>query len=349
MIQTIAYKEKTMTITYSKSIPRIGQGGLIIQTVSIDDRKVQIIFDCGTSSSKSNIQKEIRRINKNIDTYLIISHFHNDHVNCVDLIKHEKIRIRKVFIPKCDRLESALLASTTDNPVIAGFILSPGGFFEGAELITVDSDTGEQLDVIDESSSGESALINHTSTPRFAFPNESNFFWFIKFFVNKFALSGISPANKRFIASIKDIDDLLVNRTKLYSIYRDASPSNFNHTSMMAFTYLGFMEKGASIPIDFYPNRNSLIMCTGDIKISTQLISDAIQDHYNEQLCLISDVMLPHHGSDNYFNFIPFPHMIRAYAQTGPYRKYGHPGAVTQTLVEDFGAEFYNITSDGFY
>jgi hypothetical protein len=338
-----------MDLSYKKTIPRIGQGGFILQTVGINDSTVQIIFDCGTLSAKSIIEKEIMKIDKLTDAWLVISHLHDDHINCIPMLKAYGVKIKKIFLPNINHDEIILSAAMSDSPLISEFILNPNSIFPEANIVRIDPIDGTLIDDVS-SSENFQATIRHTSNIKVTGIQNSNTDWRIRFFVNKNVINKISEQGKRKLASIKTIDNLLDNQHELFDIYSAASKPNFNYSSMMAFVYLSEIHEDQEEILRWRPYCCCpLVMCTGDIKISSKKMSEEINHHYQHHLMIINDVVLPHHGSDGYFIYNPFPRITRAYSQTGPYAKYGHPGTLTESHIESLGAEFYNITSDGLH
>ncbi|QQS03890.1 MAG: MBL fold metallo-hydrolase [Fibrobacterota bacterium] len=329
---------------YSKRIPRIGQGGMIIQEIGLSGRTLRIIYDCGTKSDKSIIKTEIRRLEKSIETILIISHLHDDHINCIDILKLEKINITKVILPNMSEEEIRLCAATLDDPEIAGFVFRPEGYFSEARIIRIENsdESGVENPILSEMSGGEySHSRNFMALSEARMPS-----WAIRFYVNKAVYRDLKEAEKLLIGQTSTVEDVQEHKNELIDIYNRISGSNFNSSSMMAFLYPQFDPEYLLYCCCFFDCR-CLIMCSGDIKISNTKISDAIANHYEKQQHLITDVMLPHHGGDEYFKISPFPNMIRAYSQTGPSSIHKHPGQKTQMLLDSLNVEFYNITSNG--
>lgn len=329
---------------YSKRIPRIGQGGMIIQEIELSGRPLRVIYDCGTKCDKSIIKAEIRRLDKRIETILIISHLHDDHINCIDMLKLENINITKVILPHITDEELRLCVAAIEDPEIAGFAFRPEGYFSEARIITIEN-TDE--------SGGEDVALSELSSGRYS--HSKNFSvlsdgnepsWAIRFYVNTAVFRGLKKSEKLLIDKISTVEDVQTHKNELIDIYKRISGSNFNSSSMMAFLYPQFDDKLFYYCCCFFECR-CLIMCSGDIKISNTQISDDISKHYERQQHLIRDIMLPHHGSDEYFKISPFPNMVRAYSQTGPYSMYKHPGHKTQMYLDSLNVEFYNITSNG--
>lgn len=335
-----------LDMKYSKRIPRIGQGGMVVQRIELDGHQVQIIYDCGTSSDKVIITNEINKLDATIETILIISHFHDDHVNCVDILRNRRLNLTKVVIPHRTPEEITLAACISDDPEISGFIYSPGSYFKDATIIEIDDSEASIAEPLSLSSLSGGRYSHRASYP-LLFRDHIFPAWLIRFYVRNAVFNKLTPKDDAIVQSIKTIDDVLKNRDALFVIYSKIAKSNFNHSSMMAFIFPG--------PIDgkFFPYHccdfdcRSLVMCSGDLKISSKAIADKIRDHYTGLQHIITDIILPHHGGDEYFKCSPFDNLIRAYAQTGPYSVHKHPGIQTQNLLDSKTIEFYNITSDG--
>ena len=337
-------------INYNKKIPSIGQGGFIVQTINSEGKAIQIIYDCGTKSPKTKIISEIKKLNTQIDTILVISHFHADHINKVHELKANKVNVVKVIIPKIHKNEMILLASKCDEDLILKFVYDPKLLFEDASIVYVENDNENSQPIENERDesfqpSNLEGTINHNNSYSIIKGTSE---WLIKFYVDKHIFSSLVGADLKTVDAITTIDELLKQKTILREIYDRISKNDPNKTNMMMFVYPKYnrfynivMHHSKQHCLNRY--FSSLIMCTGDVKIDSTSKSLEIKNHFLDLIYLITDIMLPHHGSNDYFDFNPFDYLLRSYAQTEK-SKHGHPGNETIKKLELKSIEFYNIS-----
>ncbi|PCI28641.1 MAG: hypothetical protein COB67_05890 [SAR324 cluster bacterium] len=329
-------------INYSKKIPPIGQGGFIVQKIYIKNKETQIIYDCGTKSAEIKIISEIKKLNTQIDTILIISHFHADHINKISELKANMIKVVKVIIPKVHKNDLVLLASNCDDNLVSKFIYNPQLVFEHAEVVYIENNE-ENIPILENVrskgflTSNLNGTINHNSSCQ-VIDNDAQ--WLVRFYVDSHTYTGLTGAELKTVEAIDTIDDLIDQKVNLREIYDNISKKDPNKTNMMMFIYPNYNKYYHRYR---YRHTKSLIMCTGDMKIDSSDKALQIKNHFLDLIYLVTDMMLPHHGSNKYFDFNPFRCLIRAYAQTEKV-KHGHPGDDTIKKLELEGIEFYNIS-----
>jgi len=97
----------------------VGQG--LFYTGSLFGGEFNFVYDCGGKSSKAVklLINEYLKTTTTIDA-LFISHFHNDHINGIEYLKH-KCRIKELFIPyysnNTNYILVQLINSMTDSDV----------------------------------------------------------------------------------------------------------------------------------------------------------------------------------------------------------------------------------------
>ena len=138
-----------MNIHVKKTFYAIGQGCFYSEQIYIGNEVKTIVYDCGSDNPNSpkptRLDKEILTpVLPSID-YLVISHFHKDHVNGIEELK-KHCNIKNVIIPKIDILDIAFYLGS-DNTVVE-LLINPSSYFEGSQIITVNS-LNETTDIVD--------------------------------------------------------------------------------------------------------------------------------------------------------------------------------------------------------
>jgi len=114
----------------------VGQGIFYTGILNYENRKLSFVYDCGSStlnnSELSNrIKVFIKGLSKDTIDLLVVSHFHEDHINGLDILLNNK-RVKIVVIPYMSFIERILIATVygrrnTDNWYFE-FILDPVTF-----------------------------------------------------------------------------------------------------------------------------------------------------------------------------------------------------------------------------
>lgn len=74
---------------------KVGQGLFYSGNLSSN---YQFVFDCGTNNSKSLVQNEFSKLDNKVIDFVVISHLHKDHINCLqDLINN--FNVKKIYLP----------------------------------------------------------------------------------------------------------------------------------------------------------------------------------------------------------------------------------------------------------
>ena len=88
-----------MSCCLTRTFYGIGQGAFYCETFENDNKKLQVIYDCGSFNKKelySVIESDF--LDHKCDTVLFISHFHKDHINGIpELIK--KVQLKCIIFP----------------------------------------------------------------------------------------------------------------------------------------------------------------------------------------------------------------------------------------------------------
>jgi hypothetical protein len=170
----------------------------------------------------------------------------------------------------------------------------------------------------------------------------SDLYWAMKFWVDGDIYKNLKKLEIKEISSFEppDFKDES-KKDEIIKIYKELK-RDLNQTSMLMAT---FLVNGKNKPVGYFAANDDLaFVCTGDYPINTIEKKKDIMAHYKREQRLLHEMVVPHHGSNDYCEYIPFDFLKRAYAQNyPPYKNYQHPGAKTIKNLEDWGIEFINI------
>jgi hypothetical protein len=345
---------------FKRIIPHIGQGCCVEQKMSFNGESVRILFDCG--SKQVNLLKGyIDIMDADIPTILVLSHLHDDHINGIPyLVDHFKKgkngNIKKLILPNLHKNENiikifaaSIISSASDSGnsdsdinYLINFVFDPGRSRDFGEIIYVDIEAGESGSGVVSHKEAQYALTIHAGI----YPYD--IFWIMRLWVDRNIYLNLTSLEDAKISAFAASDFNNPKKSKaIIKLYhnllkKQEKELNFNKTSMIMATFLSnFKEK----PITYFcvnaPNIG--FVCTGDYPLDKKSGKE-IMKYYADQQYLLHEMMVPHHGSNDYCEFIPFDFIKRAYAQNyPPYKNYQHPGAKTIKNLEDWGIEFINV------
>lgn len=99
-----------MTMKMIRSFNPVGQGAFYTEQFLIGDKIYNFVFDCGSSTGKDVLKKEIDlnfKQNEEIEA-VFISHCHDDHINGLDTLL-KKCKVKKLFLPLIKEENKVLL------------------------------------------------------------------------------------------------------------------------------------------------------------------------------------------------------------------------------------------------
>ena len=123
-----------MKIKMQRVFYPVGQGGFYSESFSTENSKFNVVYDCGSVSK--GIDKVISNsVDKNEDIdILFISHFDNDHVNKIKILKNRVRKIKNVVMPLLSDENKCILLALyeslgKDYESSIEIISNPGVFF----------------------------------------------------------------------------------------------------------------------------------------------------------------------------------------------------------------------------
>lgn len=104
----------------------IGQGAFYTEEFSIDGKdEFTVVYDCGTYSGKKLVTDAIDSLGKNrVINILFISHFHQDHINCLEYLL-KNCDVKNIFIPLLHDEEKILVSLTCKSKFHKSLVIDP--------------------------------------------------------------------------------------------------------------------------------------------------------------------------------------------------------------------------------
>lgn len=310
----------------------VGQGAFYSETHRVDAGKnIVVVYDCG-SDNVSDLAREIDSFGFREIDYLVVSHFHRDHINGIPNLLKKGVRIKTVVIPKLTNAEKALYF--IESPKLNA-VYNPAVFFGTDRIIEVESTDGSQ-EALDAGERLPSPLSH--ATPLVINKKTD---WILKFYVDKAVFSALSAKEQ---ATLDAFDkNSIGDRKKVAEIKKIYAklPGNFNNTSMSM--YSGPAKCPSRLPLPAF--RQDGILLNGDANFSAPDKIDALIQHYNDQKNLVSVFGIPHHGSQHNMSqpLTDFSY-ARAVIQSGHLSKHGHPARSIINMHESAGISVQIIT-----
>lgn len=302
----------------------IGQGTFYSETHFLDDKKLTIVYDCGSTTSVDILKQEIRTSGIQEIDVLVLSHFHKDHFNGFKIIKDLKITVKRLIMPNLDNEDIVLYRYENDD--FYSFYSNPQSIFENCKVTKIffseereDDETPVNIETLDE-------RLSHNK--RVTMFNEYGFEWVIKFYVAK-SIYGqkITPADKETLSKI-DMNNFESDKDMIKDIYKKIS-KDLNLTSMCMYSGPYAIDFWVPRWCDYIFLRKDYIlgtMLTGDILLNDENRIYAFVKHYKNFLVFINCFQISHHGShENMIRVIDEFNLKKAFIQAGEFNKYGHP------------------------
>lgn len=342
----------------------IGQGAFYTEQFFDDNnnRIATVVYDCGSSTNKADIEREIRGAFEKDEEieYLFISHFHNDHINGIDELK-KRTHIKNVVIPlynDYDRLLYLATITTHDERVykkLAKLIINPKVFFNeetdtkqkhgrrdyDTKIIRIrpmnESSESFSNDVLDIKESGTvikmslQGTITHTPHAEWEYVPLNN---------NQRETSDAFKNECQQNLIIGDINQFIqdkTNRDRLKEIYKKVfGNKSLNESSMMV--YSGLKDNDTDLKGNSIPNA---CLYTGDATFNVQVLKQ-MQPFWKTRIKNITLFQIPHHASQQSFDIEIIdrlklaPSCLIVFASCGNMNTYGHPSPYVITQCNLF-------------
>ena len=318
-----------MIINTRKTFFPIGQGCFYSEKIIFDNTEKTIVYDCG-SLNIDHLAKEITYSDITEIDFLIISHFHKDHINGIEKLIKKCKTIKNVIIPKLDALDIAFYLGTKNT--IEEILIDPETFF-GNDTNIIRINNNEEQTTLREDETLPLEISHSTSLPIFSKATNSPLLWYLKFYVDPFVYSNISLTNKqkKLIEETKNIDDYAKNKVALKKVYEIIGKKDFNLTSLSMASF----PNSDFIPF-ICPHEYIVSVMNGDILLDTDDKILRYTQHYSELKNFIIDFHIPHHGSHkNIFRVINEWNLKRAIISAGYNNQFGHPSGVVLRKFQD--------------
>ncbi|MFZ4724778.1 MAG: MBL fold metallo-hydrolase [Paludibacter sp.] len=327
-----------MIINVKKTFYPVGQGCFYSERISTEKDEKTIVYDCG-SFNKEHLKKEIIQSDITQIDYLVLSHFHRDHINGIEELLKKKCDIKNVIIPKIDALDVAFYLGTKNT--IEHIMIDPNAYFgENTKIIRVSN--SDEPTVLEDNSALPSIISHSTSFPIIIRPSKEEIIWFLKFYADPTVFLG-KPLDKRerdIIDGIKDITDYKINKNELIETYKKLSNKDVNLTTMSMASY----PSNELWPFHNF-NRHSVSVMNGDTLLNTDIRIQKYLKHYFELNQFKIDFHIPHHASHKNLSR-PFCewNLKRGIVFSGYENDYGHPSGIILRKFADANIPFKVMT-----
>lgn len=338
-----------MTNKITRTFHPVGQGAFYSEGIN----GFNFVYDCGSFSNKKAQEKVVRQSFDKDDVIdlLAISHFDEDHINLIPVLKNTVKKIKAVIFPLMSSEQKVYILSNYENLSLYEIVLEPQRYFENAKIIWVNPTNPETIDLQNE----PLYLSDMQPQPNGSIEIESGTIIRISGFAKwiyipynyknrekskaiKELLDTIFQEDDRF--DIKDIAESLSDREirkKLRDIYEIVGSTNNNSLLM----YSGPLERKYDYikclfwnVYNYFPwlyTNAAGCLYTGDVTINDDVLPwiSVIKHRYP-----VGTIQIPHHGSLKSFGSAllhdgPFHCVI----SVGRNNKYKHPSC--KVLLRD--------------
>lgn len=319
-----------MKIITRKTFYPVGQGCFYSERITTDNDEKTIVYDCGSINTE-HLQNEIIQSDLAQIDYLVLSHFHRDHINGIEKLLKKKCEVKNVIIPKIDALDVAFYLGTGNT--IENVMIDPNAYF-GVNTNIIRVTISDEPTVLEENSVVPSTISHSTTLPIINGLSKGIGLWFLRFYVDPIVFLGkpLVKGDRDIIDGIKDITDYKKNKKALIEAYKKLSNRDVNLTTMSM----------ASFPSDelwpFYHcnHRYAVSVMNGDTLLNTDVRIEKYIKHYIELNKFMIDFYIPHHGSHkNLCRPLYEWNLKRGIVTSGYNNNYGHPSGVILRKFED--------------
>lgn len=337
-----------------RSFLPVGQGAFNLERFKIDGERINIVYDCGSSTNLAAVHQQIRNevsCRETIDA-VFISHLDEDHINGLPfLLKHAQVK--NLFFPLITTKDSVYLKlnallSSGRNGFLYNFIENPYSAFESINLentpylYQIEPKENEERNNIDASyvQSGD----NTANLLGWNISIKNSWEWIPFNFSQESRIKELKDAIAQIFnceANIVDekIEELICNypndKEKIKEAYRRIS-GTFNTNSMTLFSgirnpnvYQDYVDPKFKFSNSYCSSkRKNGCLYLGDYDASGKRKWEALKNAYDDYWDYIGCIQIPHHGS--YHNYNPEISKIDAIniISAGIKNKYQHPNAL---------------------
>ena len=294
----------------------VGQGAFYSERIN----GFNFVYDCGTLSGIDKLKKIVTQSFSKKDTIdmLVISHFDEDHVNMIPILKDSVKEIKNVLFPLMSDVQKAYILSLYSDASLYNIILNPKAYFKEANIIYVspeyiDNDNpptdfrelGSQIP-----SGTKIGIVGNEDWIYIPYNNDNE----EKSRMIKSAFDEKVKTDDNFRINIYDKDDLIdklrnkKTRTKIRKLYESVGGTNDNSLLI----YSGpisrkshrisriFRECECSYPCCCHSSNYAGCIYTGDATINEDVLPwiKKIKKSYD-----VGTIQIPHHGSANSFAY----------------------------------------------
>ena len=353
-----------MKIKMQRVFYPVGQGGFYSESFSTENSKFNVVYDCGSVSK--GIDKVISNSfdkNEDIDI-LFISHFDNDHVNKIKILKHSVQKIKNVVMPLLSDKDKCILLSLykslgKDYENSIEIISNPSIFFGDDTKIIHIKEVNEDINM---DSSQFIVNINEVNSDvldsgvNITFRIDGKEFWVYKpyNYDHKQRYGQLIVELKSKGLSIEDLNNVnyVNNNIKLIRACYKKLSGNINQNSLVLYSNgirgelyncsLKYIEKnfnawcyGYFLHYCFF-NDEFEVGCvyTGDVDLKVIGANFIKQIKSFNKSLPINTIQVPHHGSKNGFDINFFKGFdegickIMSPISFGLSNSYGHPSSM---------------------
>lgn len=307
----------------NKTFYSVGHGSFYKEIIQINGYRKILLYDCG-SLSKTMLMKAISKFDCCDIDYLVISHFHEDHINGIDTLRN-KCKIKNVFIPKLSPVDIAYYFSSSRNGFDCDIFLEPKKYWGNDTKVTLISPDVPSLEY-----KSDSTLIYPHVEVFFPFEDSSrpsDKLWQFKFYTDRYIfISKLSKRQKDLINDISRITDFEANKKTLKKAYQQLSKNDLNLTSMSMSSSPAYdSEYDISGRLRILPSS----LLNGDIMLNGKNRIAEYTKHFSFLRQFDIDFQVPHHGSyKNFSGPLKGLSITRAVIQSGYNNRYGHPSGI---------------------
>jgi len=344
-----------------RSFLPVGQGAFYLEQFNTSQRKINIIYDCGSLTDIKNVEREIEKnfLENEIIDAVFISHFDADHINGLEILL-KYCNIKKLFFPLItEELREAYyledLINNAGNIFAKSFIKNPykaisslpnkkrpimfqiRGFREEQDTSNNDVriiDSGVNITgLISNDDEADYSKISNWKYIPYNFKQKDR--------LNQFKSLFFKKTHKQY--SHEEVEWEIKHNSKflndLKKIYKEIDGTlNTNSMTLLSYCTNGIISQSLYEYQDyFYQNYNFCYnnfrripngcLYTGDCDASSEEFMNDLVCAYQYYIDYIGLLQVPHHGSKYSYNsrFMSWNNLIYCIISSGISNKYKHP------------------------